>query len=80
MPDTLAATGYYPITGIKAGFGPCGEVPMRMEIDALWNSENPVHVNQVALYILALKRFQAMPYIEKLSYFQIAGAAYFSLY
>ena len=75
MGSTAACTGYYPITGIQKGFGRDGRVPARMEIDEWWNSEKPVHVNQVSLFIAALKAFQAMPITCKLSYFQIAGLA-----
>jgi len=64
---------YYPVTGIKAGFGPDGKVPERMEIDALWQSEDEHHVNQVSLFIAALIKFQKLPITDQLSYFQIAG-------
>ncbi|MCJ1424292.1 hypothetical protein MMC29_002179 [Sticta canariensis] len=73
MDSTAACTGYYPITGIQEGFGPGGQVPARMEIDKWWNSNKEVHVNQVSLFIAALKAFQAMPITCKLSYFQVAG-------
>lgn len=75
MGSTAASTDYYPITGIQKGFGPNGQVPARMEIDEWWSSNEEVHVNQVSLFIAALKVFQAMPYTSKLSYFQVAGLA-----
>lgn len=75
MGSTAASISCYPITGIQEGFGPDGQVPARMEIDEWWNSDEEVHVNQVSLFIAALKAFQAMNHTEKLSYFQVAGLA-----
>ncbi|KZT33401.1 Di-copper centre-containing protein [Sistotremastrum suecicum HHB10207 ss-3] len=62
----------YVITGIQEGRGPLpDQKPLRQEINA-W-ATNPENVDQVNLFLLALARFQAIPYDEKLSYFQIAG-------
>ncbi|MCJ1461686.1 hypothetical protein MMC07_000284 [Pseudocyphellaria aurata] len=71
--STEASTGYYPITGIHVGLGPGDDVPSRMDIDEWWRSDDPVHKDQVSLFIAALKVFQAIPDSEKLSYFRIAG-------
>ena len=73
MGSLAADTGYYPITGIQKGFVPGEQVPARMEIDEWWESEYPIHVDQVSLFIAALKKFQDMDYTNKLSYFQVAG-------
>ncbi|KZS89025.1 Di-copper centre-containing protein [Sistotremastrum niveocremeum HHB9708] len=71
----------YPITGIKEGLGPApGQTPLRQEISA-W-SENPENVQQVNLFLLALRHFQdndEIPFTAKLSYFQIAGIHGFPL-
>ncbi|KAF5637739.1 di-copper centre-containing protein [Fusarium sp. NRRL 52700] len=55
----------FPITGIKAD----GQVHSRPEINA-WASSNPI---QLSLYIRALQIFQAIPFEDVKSYFQIAG-------
>ncbi|KAF5556999.1 di-copper centre-containing protein [Fusarium napiforme] len=55
----------FPITGIKAD----GQVHPRPEINA-WASNNPI---QLSLYIRALQIFQALPFEDVKSYFQIAG-------
>jgi tyrosinase len=63
----------YPITGIQAGIGPNGEVPVRMEVDDWWLSKDIIHLNQQTLFFTALnKLYDASPF-DKLSYFQIAG-------
>ncbi|KAJ4248435.1 hypothetical protein NW762_012772 [Fusarium torreyae] len=54
-----------PITGIKAD----GQVHPRQEINS-WASNNPI---QLSLYIRALQIFQAIPFDQVNSYFQIAG-------
>lgn len=77
MGSLAANHEYYPITGIQRGFGHNGEVPMRMEIDEWWNSDDPVHADQLSLFIAALKEFQNTHISEKLSYFQIAGETLF---
>lgn len=77
MGSIAADTGYYPITGIQKGIVPGEHVPARMEIDAWWTSKNPYHEDQVSLFIAALKKFQDMPYTDKLSYFQVAGMGHF---
>lgn len=73
MDSSQVDSKYYPITGIQRGLGPHGEVPMRMEIDHWWNSEDRIHQDQVSLFIKALKVFQEMDIKHKLSYFAIAG-------
>lgn len=62
---------YYPLTGIKAGWGTKGDVPLRQEISAWSNDEK--NKEQVILFILALRRFQDIPPAQRDSYFQIAG-------
>ncbi|KAL3471608.1 hypothetical protein BJX99DRAFT_266607 [Aspergillus californicus] len=62
---------YYPITGISAGKGPDGELPLRQEIDE-WSSK-PENRTQVVLFLKALKRFQEVPPDNRDSFFQIAG-------
>lgn len=66
---------YYPITGIPAGRGPNGEVPLRQEIDD-W-SQKPENATQVILFLLALRRFQDIPPDRRESFFQIAGTKTF---
>ncbi|SCV31922.1 uncharacterized protein FFFS_03045 [Fusarium fujikuroi] len=55
----------FPITGIKAD----GQVHPRPEINS-WANDNPI---QLSLYIRALQIFQAIPFEDVKSYFQIAG-------
>ncbi|KAI1290962.1 tyrosinase [Xylaria venustula] len=64
---------YYPITGIKDGLGPNGEVPVRRDFDEWSTSKDPKDKTQFILYLLALKRFQAVDPADRDSYFQIAG-------
>ncbi|RGP69879.1 di-copper centre-containing [Fusarium longipes] len=54
-----------PITGIKAG----NKVYPRQEINE-WAANNPI---QLSLYIRALQIFQAIPFDQVNSYFQVAG-------
>lgn len=73
----MAMMPTYPIIGIKAGLD-CGErVPLRQEIDAWFDSVKPTDKMQVQLFILALKHFQEMDPVDKLSYFQVAGCTRF---
>lgn len=67
---------HYPITGIKAGWKPNGERPLRMEIDAWWSSQDLVHVNQKSLLVQALAILEQKQVTEKLSWFRIAGMNY----
>jgi tyrosinase len=62
---------YYPITGIRAGKGPNGELPLRQDID-VWSSK-PENRVQVVLFLKALKRLQDVPPENRDSFFQIAG-------
>ncbi|KAI1478180.1 tyrosinase [Daldinia eschscholtzii] len=64
---------YYPITGIKDGWGADGRVPIRRDFDEWTESSDPKDKIQVILYLLALKRFQAISPDKRDSYFQIAG-------
>lgn len=66
----------YPIIGIKSGLDNGDRVPLRQEIDALFDSIKPTDKMQVQLFILALKHFQEMDPVDKLSYFQVAGCWY----
>lgn len=67
----------YIITGIKAGTGPDGAVPVRQEIDA-WSSKAE-NQRQVNLFLLALRRYQDIPPCERDSFFQVAGELSLSL-
>ncbi|KAI0433855.1 tyrosinase [Xylaria sp. FL1042] len=64
---------YYPITGIKDGIGPNGTVPVRRDFDEWSTSKDPTDKIQFILYLLALKRLQAVDPANRDSYFQIAG-------
>ncbi|KAI0409928.1 tyrosinase [Xylaria palmicola] len=64
---------YYPITGIKDGWGPGAKVPVRRDFDEWSTSNDPTDKIQFILFILALKRLQAMDPADRDSYFQIAG-------
>jgi tyrosinase len=62
----------YPITGIQKGFGPAsGQVPLRVEVDDFFKQDQ--YSIQLNLFFLAMVKFQAIPYGETLSYFQVAG-------
>lgn len=62
----------YSITGIKEGFGPApGQVPLRIEVDDFFTQDQ--YIIQLNLFYLAMVKFQAIPYGETLSYFQVAG-------
>jgi tyrosinase len=62
-------TEFYPIVGIPVPHGQ--DPPLRYECN-VWATD-PENNIQVSLFIRALQRFYAMPYDQKLSYFQIAG-------
>ncbi|KAJ8126913.1 hypothetical protein O1611_g6723 [Lasiodiplodia mahajangana] len=64
---------YYAITGIKEGWGPGGRVPVRRDFDEWSMSSDPTDKTQFILYLLALKRLQAVDPANRDSYFQIAG-------
>ncbi|KAI0877194.1 tyrosinase [Hypoxylon argillaceum] len=64
---------YYPITGIKDGWGPNGQVPTRRDFDEWSTSKDPTDKTQFILYLLALKSLQAVDPANRDSYFQIAG-------
>ncbi|KAI0855533.1 tyrosinase [Xylaria cubensis] len=64
---------YYPIVGIKDGWGSSGRVPIRRDFDEWSKSEDPTDKTQFILYLLALKRLQAVDPAKRDSYFQIAG-------
>jgi tyrosinase len=68
----------YTITGIHDACDPdktaqLRKVPLRMEIDDWFTSNQLVHVNQRALFFPAFWRFAQMDPHEKLSWYQIAG-------
>lgn len=73
MTKSAPELSYYPITGIQTGFGHHGELPMRHDINEWFESQDPIHIDQVSLFIAALKAFQEKPFQYKLSYFQVAG-------
>lgn len=73
MGSTEGSTDYCPITGIHTDLRPGDDVPSRMDIDVWWKSNDPIHMDQVSLFIAALKEFQAMDPSAKLSYFRVAG-------
>ncbi|KAI1377225.1 tyrosinase [Hypoxylon crocopeplum] len=64
---------YYPITGIKDGWGLNGQVPVRRDFNEWTASGDPKDRVQLVLYLLALKRLQAVSPDDRDSYFQIAG-------
>ena len=64
---------YYPIEGIKEGLGPGDQVPIRREVNEWSMSKDPIDQMQVNLFLLALRRFQAVSPDSRDSYFQIAG-------
>lgn len=64
---------YYPIIGIKEGWGSNGQVPIRRDFDEWSQSTDAKDKIQVLLYLLTLKRFQAVSPEKGYSYFQIAG-------
>ncbi|KAI1662837.1 tyrosinase [Daldinia decipiens] len=64
---------YYSITGIKEGWDSNGQVPIRRDFDEWSQSTDAKDKIQVILYLLALKRFQAVSPEKRDSYFQIAG-------
>ena len=66
-------SGTYPITGISAGRGSAGQLPIRRDVDEWWLSNNPNDINQHSLMIQAMNIFEDMDVTTKLSYFQIAG-------
>ncbi|KAK2782432.1 hypothetical protein FQN52_001079 [Onygenales sp. PD_12] len=57
-----------PVTGVKTGNGPNGEIPLRLEIHDLARN-----VDQWGLYVLALRIFYDKPADDPKSYFQISG-------
>ena len=70
----------YPIVGIQDGLAPdkhqlLREVHLRMDIDEWYQSQQPTHSNQRALFFPAFLKFSRMKPQDKLSYFQIAGKA-----
>lgn len=69
---------FYPITGIQEGLDPnktelLRRVPVRMEIDDWYQSQDVVHINQRALFFPAFLKLQRKSPQEKLSWYQIAG-------
>ncbi|KAF4457681.1 Di-copper centre-containing protein [Fusarium austroafricanum] len=71
-------TTNYAITGIQDGLSPdrknpLREVPVRLEIDDWFTSDDPIHINQRALFFPAFNRFAGANPHEALSWYQIAG-------
>jgi tyrosinase len=66
-------TDIYNITGIQAGIGPHGEIPVRKDVETWFNSQEQQDRDQVWLFAHALQDFQAIDYTQKVSYYQIAG-------
>jgi tyrosinase len=64
----------YPITGTHSARGKHGEVPVKMEVDDWWLSQDPIHVNQRSLVMTALNKMYDMDPADKLGYFQIGGS------
>lgn len=68
----------YTITGIQDACDPTQQaelrkVPLRLEVDDWYTSQQLIHVNQRALFFPAFWEFSQMDPHEKLSWFQIAG-------
>ena len=73
-----SSDGYYHITGIQDGLDPDREnflrqVPVRMDVDEWFLSQEPIHINQRALFFPAFWTFSQTSPHERLSWFQIAG-------
>ncbi|KAI1496872.1 tyrosinase [Biscogniauxia marginata] len=64
---------FYPIRGIHDGLDLGAQVPIRREFKEWSESQDPKDRTQVVLFILSLKRFQAIVPESRDSYFQIAG-------
>ena len=70
--------GHYRITGIQDGLDPdrdnllC-EVPVRMDVDEWFLSQDLIHINQRTLFFPAFWAFSQTSPHERLSWFQIAG-------
>ena len=62
---------YYPIKGIPVEHGK--PMPLRLEIDDLWQAKTVENENQKSLFVRALQIMQDTEPGERLSYFQIAG-------
>ncbi|KAI9868865.1 MAG: hypothetical protein M1813_004716 [Trichoglossum hirsutum] len=63
----------YAITGIPTDRGINGEVPIRMECDAWTSSNQPVHLEQKNLFLLALRFYVDMDPLDRDSFWQTAG-------
>ncbi|RFN51310.1 di-copper centre-containing protein [Fusarium flagelliforme] len=69
---------FYPITGIQDDLDPDAnaqlrQVPVRMDVDDWFLSNELVHINQRALFFPAFWNLSQMSPHEKLSWFQLAG-------
>ena len=67
----MSSYSYYPIKGIPVEDGK--PIPLRLEIDDLWQANTLEHENQKSLFVRALQILQDTDPDERLSYFQIAG-------
>ena len=70
--------GPYCITGIQDDLDPSRdnslcEVPIRMDVDEWFLSQDLIHINQRALFFPAFWAFSQTNPHERLSWFQIAG-------
>lgn len=73
-----STASFYPITGIQEGLDPnktelLRKVPVRMEVDDWYLSQDVIHINQRALFFPAFLKLQRMNPKEKLSWYQLAG-------
>ncbi|CAG8971787.1 hypothetical protein HYALB_00001896 [Hymenoscyphus albidus] len=67
------STSSYAITGIQAGKGPNGSVPLRREVDEWWFSSDRNDLYQRSLFIYALTEFMKIDPNDIKSYFAVAG-------
>lgn len=69
----MVVNKFYPIRGIPVGFGPDGEVPVRMEVDEWYLSRKHIHKDQQTLLFMALGKMYDTDPNDPLSYYQIGG-------
>ena len=66
-------SNFYNITGVSVA--PGKPTPNRYEVSA-WATDTPETSIQVSLFVRALQKSYDMPYEQRESYFQIAGACH----
>ena len=76
-----SSDSHYRITGVQDGLDPdrdnfLREVPVRMDVDEWFLSQDLIHINQRALFFPAFWAFSQISPHERLSWFQIAGLYY----